>query len=93
MPKYYPYKIAGYYLYYTSHCTLECMHVHASDDKLTEEGSGKFFVRSDGTSELVNRGRLNEREIREIQVFIKNNHKEMYATWRIMSTNGYYGDI
>lgn len=43
MPKYYPYKIAGYYLYYTSHCTLECMHVHASDDKLTEKGSAKFY--------------------------------------------------
>lgn len=44
MPKYYPYKIAGYYLYYTSHCTLECMHVHASDDKLTEKGSAKFYA-------------------------------------------------
>lgn len=53
MPKYYPYKIAGYYLYYTSHCTLECIHVHASDDKLTEKGSAKFYVRSDGSSELT----------------------------------------
>ena len=33
MPKYYEFKIAGYYLYFTSHCVIECMHVHASDRK------------------------------------------------------------
>ena len=38
MPKYYEFKIAGYYLYFTSHCVIECMHVHASDRKLTEAG-------------------------------------------------------
>jgi len=27
MPKYYEYKIAGYYLYFTSYCVIECMHV------------------------------------------------------------------
>ena len=71
MPKYYPYKICGYYLYYTSHCTLECMHVHASDEELSESGAAKFFVRSDGSTKVTERGRLNDREIREIQVFIK----------------------
>ena len=45
MPKYYEFKIAGYYLYFTSYCVIECMHVHASDRKLTESGSAKFFVR------------------------------------------------
>lgn len=45
MPKYYEYKIAGYYLYFTSYCVIECMHVHASDRKLTETGSAKFFVK------------------------------------------------
>ena len=39
MPKYYQYQIAGYYLYYTSHCIIECMHVHASNKKLTDGGS------------------------------------------------------
>ena len=24
-------------------CTVECMHVHASDRKLTEEGSAEIF--------------------------------------------------
>ncbi len=90
MPKYFPFKIGGYYLYFTSHCTLECMHVHASDEELSEGGSGKFFVRSDGSSVVVNRGKLNDREINIIQKFIKNNYETMYATWRTVSLNGYY---
>ena len=44
MPKYYPYKVYGYYLYYTSFCIIECMHVHASDSTLSEAGAAKFFV-------------------------------------------------
>ena len=77
MPKYYEFKVAGYYLYFTSFCTVECMHVHASDKKLTEAGSGKFFVKDNGDTILQNKGRLNEREIAKIQAFIKNNYKEM----------------
>ena len=45
MPKYYEFKVIGYYLYFTSFCIVECMHVHASDSKLTEGGSAKFFVK------------------------------------------------
>ena len=55
MPKYYPFKICGYYLYFTSHCTLEAMHVHAGDEELTEKGSAKFWVRSDGSTEVSDR--------------------------------------
>ena len=90
MPKYFPYKICGYYLYYTSHCILECMHVHASNEELTEGGSAKFFVKSNGDTRLMNKGRLTDSEIRTIQKFIKENHESMYATWRILSNNGYY---
>ena len=71
MPKYYEFKIAGYYLYFTSHCVIECMHVHASDRKLTEAGSAKFFVRENGDTVLQNKGILNNREIHIIQGFIK----------------------
>ena len=45
MPKYYDFKVADYYLYFTSFCVVECMHLHASDKKLTEGGSAKFFVK------------------------------------------------
>lgn len=39
MPKYYELKVAGYYLYFTSFCIVECKHVHASDRKMTEVSS------------------------------------------------------
>lgn len=48
MPKYYEFKVCGYYLYYTASCVIEAMHVHASDRKLTEAGSAKFFVKNNG---------------------------------------------
>ena len=71
MPKYYEFKVAGYYLYFTSKCIIECMHVHASDRKLTEAGSAKFFVKENGDSQVVIRGILSDRDLRKIQEFIK----------------------
>lgn len=91
MPKYYDFKICGYYLYFTAHCIIECMHVHASDRKLTEAGSAKFFVKSNGDTIVQNQGMLTEREMRKIQAFIKDNYKEMYLKWSEMSENGFYG--
>ena len=90
MPKYYEFKIAGYYLYFASFCTVECMHVHASDSKLTEAGSAKFFVKDTGDTVLQNRGILTDREISKIQGFIKDNYKAMYMKWYEYSRNGYY---
>ena len=92
MPKYYEFKVAGYYLYFTSFCTIECMHVHASDRKLTESGSGKFFVKDNGDTIIQNKGILNDWEVAKIQAFVKNNYKEMYLKWSRYSENGFYGD-
>lgn len=92
MPKYYDFKVCGYYLYYTSHCIVEAMHVHASDKKLTELGSAKFFVKSNGDTTVEKRGCLTNKDIRGIQIFIKENYKEMYLKWRQLSDNGYYGE-
>lgn len=91
MPKYYEFKVAGYYLYFTSFCVIECMHVHASDKNLSESGSAKFFVKEDGDTVLQKRGILTEKEISKIQSFIKVNYKEMYLRWSRYSENGYYG--
>ncbi len=63
MPKYYEFKVAGYYLYFTSFCVVECMHVHASDRKLTETGSAKLFVKNNGDTVVQNKGLLNDREM------------------------------
>ncbi len=90
MPKYYDFKVFGYYLYFTSHCIIECMHVHASDSRLTEAGSAKLFVKSNGDTVVQNRGVLTERELRGIQAFIKENYKEMYLKWSALSNEGFY---
>ena len=68
------------------------MHVHASDRKLTEAGSAKFFVKENGDTVLQNKGILTERELSKIQEFIKNNYKEMYIRWSEFSPNGYFGE-
>ena len=91
MPKYYEFKVAGYFLYFTSFCIVECMHVHASDSKLTEGGSAKFFVKENGDTVLQKRGVLNDKEISKIQAFIKENYKEMYLKWAKYSENGFFG--
>lgn len=90
MPKYYEFKVAGYYLYFTSFCVVECMHVHSSDRRLTEAGSAKFFVKENGDTVLQNRSLLNDREISKIQGFIKDNYKDMYLKWSQYSENSYY---
>ena len=32
MPKYFDFMVCGYYLYFTSHCIIEAMHVHANTE-------------------------------------------------------------
>lgn len=92
MPKYLQNKVAGYYLYYTMHCIIECMHAHASDKHLTEAGSAKFFVNSDGSSVVQHRGTLTDREINQIQKYIKMHYMEMYALWSTDNENGFYDE-
>ena len=76
MPKYYEFMVAGYFLYFTSHCIIECMHVHASDRRLTEEASAKLFVKQNGDTVVQNMGSLTEQELRKIQKFILRRSQE-----------------
>lgn len=76
MPKYYDFMICGYYLYFTSHCIIEAMHVHASDRHLTEAGSAKLFVKGNGDTVVQEQGRLTDRELRIVRDFVKDNYKE-----------------
>ena len=92
MPKYYDFKVSGYYLYFTSFCVIECMHAHASDRKLTEAGSEKLFVKEDGETVIAEKGFLTDRDLRKIRLFIKENYKEMYISWSTLSENGFYGE-
>ena len=92
MPKYYEFKVAGYYLYFTSHCVVEAMHVHAGDAKHHEGTAAKFFVKKNGDSVLQKQGMLNDREVAEICDFIKENYFDMYKKWKRKSTEGFYGE-
>lgn len=90
MPKYYDFMICGYYLYFTSHCIVEAMHVHASDRHLTESGSAKLFVMGNGDTIVKEQGVLTNKELRIIREFIKDNYQEMFLKWSEMSNKGFY---
>ena len=92
MPKYYDFMVCGYFLYFTSHCVVEAMHVHASDRRLTEVGSAKFFVKGNGDTVIKEQGNLKDKQLRIIREFIKENYKEMYLKWSQMSDQGFYGE-
>lgn len=91
VPKYFQYKICGYYLYFTSHCVIEAMHAHASDRALTPYGSAKFFIKKDGDTVVTDKGDLSDRDINNIQAFIKNNYLSMALLWSKYSEQGFYG--
>ena len=82
MPKYYLFRIANHYLYFTAECIVEAMHVHASDRKMTEANSAKFFVKADGSTVMKKRGDLTDKEINIITRFIKENYLDMYKMWK-----------
>ena len=90
MPKYYPFKVADHYLYFTAKCIVEAMHVHASDKKMTEANSAKFFVKADGDTVLQDRGDLTSQEINKIRKFIKENYIDMYKYWKEYGGGDFY---
>lgn len=90
MPKYTTEKVCGHYLYFTSFCTIEAMHVHAGDEQLSEAKSAKFFVRADGSSVMKRRGDLTKVQQTGIQAYIKKHYLRMYTLWATASENGFY---
>ena len=90
MPKYFQFKVAGYYLYFTSKCIIECFHVHASDRELTESGSAKLFVKANGETVVQHPGIVSDKDMRKIQAFIKERYREMYLFWLSYGGQEYY---
>ena len=90
MPKYSDDKVFNHYLYFTSHCIVEAMHVHAGNAEMSEESSAKFFVRADGSSVMKRRGDLSRKEQIGIQRYIKMHYMAMYAKWARMSKQGFF---
>ena len=68
------------------------MYVHASDRKLTEAGSAKFFVKNNGNTTLEKQGNRTDCEVRKIRAFIKEHYKEMYLKWIELADTGFYGE-
>lgn len=92
MPKYFPFKIAGYYIYFTMACIVECIHAHASDSQLTESGSAKLFIKPDGDTVIQKQGSVSDKDMRIIQKYIKNNYLTMFEMWSKYSDHGFYGE-
>ena len=91
MPKYFAEKVVGHWLYFTAHCVVEAMHVHAArDGRLREKGAAKFFVRADGSSKLEVQGTLRDKDVGIVQDFIKQHYREMFAKWQELSDCGFY---
>ncbi|SCY38759.1 protein of unknown function [Lachnospiraceae bacterium XBB2008] len=90
MPKYTNDIVAGYVLYFTSKCVIEAMHVHASDKELSEYGSAKLFVYSNGETRIMRWGTVCETDMNKIQAYIRNNYEVMYRKWAMYSDNGFY---
>lgn len=92
MPKYFLYKVYGYYLYFTTHCIVEAMHAHASDTSLNRHTAAKFFIKNNGDTVVTKRGDLTDRDINRIQAYIKEHHEEMHSLWSRYSSKGYLGE-
>lgn len=90
MPKYTTEKVYGHYLYFTSFCVIEAMHVHAGNEELAEAKAAKFFVRADGTTVMKRRGDLTKEQQKGIQAYIKKHYLRMYSLWSTSSANGFY---
>lgn len=85
MPKYWRYKIGGYYLYFTAHCIVEPIHVHASDTNLTESSSAKLWIKENGDTIVVSHGNIPPASMKKIQKFIKINISSIKETWENFS--------
>lgn len=90
MPKYSEDKVFGHYLYFTSYCVVEAMHVHAGNEEMVQSMSAKFFVRADGSSVMKRKGDLTARQVTGIQAYIQKHYLAMYAKWSRKSRNGFY---
>jgi len=81
MPKYFTFKVAGYFLYFTAHCVIEPIHTHASDARLSEGGSAKIWVKENGDTTIANHGAISHRNMSVIRQFIKDNIDSIKKNW------------
>lgn len=90
MPRYTSDVVAGYVLYFTSKCTIEAMHVHASKGMQNVKGAAKLFVYENGDTKVERQGTINEIDMSVIQKYIKLNYQEMYEKWQTYGGKDFY---
>ena len=91
MPDYFSSTVCGYRLYFTSSCTIEAFHVHASNKrKYDEKTAAKQFVYANGDTRVMRCGDVSTKDMTAIQRFIKANYLSMYALWQQYSAQTYY---
>lgn len=81
MPKYTENKVCDCYLYFTADCIIEAMHAHANEKGTIRRGAAKFWVYSDGSTKVADKGTLSQQQIKGIQNYIKKNLPQMVEKW------------
>ena len=92
MPKYTDYRINNYYLYFTSQCVVEAMHVHARKN-MNKKGSAKIWVGKNGETKIQSRGSVSKKDLIDICEYIHANYMDMYMKWKKYSDNGFYDNV
>ena len=88
MPDYgFTYK--GYRLYFTMECLNEPMHAHV-EKNYVQSKAAKIWIRTDGRSKVQNPGCVPDFILREMQKWIKANHKIIEKKWNTYGGGGFY---
>lgn len=75
MPDYgFTYK--GYRLYFTTKCIIEPMHAHV-EMNYVQSKAAKIWIGAEGRSKIEDPGKVPDKVLREMQDWIKANHKVM----------------
>lgn len=59
---------------------------------MTEAGSAKLFIKSNGDTVVQKRGTLSDKDLLTIQKYIKNNYLTMFEMWSQHSEHGFFGE-
>ena len=93
MGKYTEERIRGYILYYTMKCLGEgIIHVHANKARMTEDSIAKLWVYSDGTSRLAKPSSINNKDLKAIQNWVRNNIDLIERDWLSNNQGGSFKD-
>ena len=74
-------KAGNNWIYFTPFDQKEPTHAHANWPKKTEPGSAKIWIYKNGDTKIVNKGKLKDKELKEIRKFLKLNYMVLFDKW------------